>query len=64
MQWRQMQARPRCASGSELIKAAGTGVCTHQQGVSKLPLHAGPQALGPPHSGQTGAGMGMAGFMA
>ena len=50
---RQMHDSLRSAAGTRAIVAARIATVAHQQGVSRDPLRAGAQSLGPPQSGQT-----------
>jgi len=52
-QRRHRQDSLRCAAGTRASAAALTVTVAHQHGVSKPPLRAGAQSLGPPQSGQT-----------
>lgn len=57
-QFMQMHAFPESSAGMRESVSRVIGVFVHQHDVSKLPLAAGAQALGPLQSGQQWAGSG------
>jgi hypothetical protein len=48
----------RCPSDNDAMRAGLTVTVAHQHGVSNLPLSAGPQSFGAPHTGHCKLGFG------